>query len=376
MASSPGFTRSARERPRPGSPQPSFSRSSSMHSVTDRSKSGTARSRSPRRSMSTSAPTSPVGSPRTSSIIAQSAAAAIKANELGGPVLSSWLDPFGALGGGGGGFGSSGGGGGGGGGSEAAQQHRELVAQHKEIVQKHSEKCKQLREAHEARSELELQIAQLQALGPQGALRQRAQVAEAALRDERAQWLGRWEELRSLAQAGQLDALQRLLDAPPLAQLDSPRAAAQQQQQQQQQPAATAALPPPLSPPGPLRAAAQDPLTPTALRIPAHVAAANANGGSGGANSGGGASGSPASSSAGADSPTPMAVGDTAEEAAETASPPAAAPPAPSAAAVKARQVPALKVNNTDDFLSRLAAAESGERSGPGSRAGSADRER
>ena len=69
-------------------------------------------------------------------------AAALRAYELGEPVLSSWLDPV----------------------APAASSHG---TSDKDLVQRHSEKCKQLRVAHAARNELELQIAQLHAIGPQ-----------------------------------------------------------------------------------------------------------------------------------------------------------------------------------------------------------------
>ena len=81
-------------------------------------------------------------------------AAALRAYELGEPVLSSWLDPV----------------------APAASSHG---TSDKDLVQRHSEKCKQLRVAHAARNELELQIAQLHAIGPQAVWRQRALVAEA-----------------------------------------------------------------------------------------------------------------------------------------------------------------------------------------------------
>ena len=171
------FTRSARERPRPGSPSrgASFTRSAP-------------RPGSPRRTTSTSAPTSPVGSPRT---------AAVKAYELGEPVLSSWLDPI----------------------APAVSNHGTTD---KDLVQRHSEKCKQLRVAHAARNELELQIAQLHALGPQALWHQRVLIAEAAAAEAaaeaaslREEWSLRWQELRTLCQSGQLEALRRALDAPP-----------------------------------------------------------------------------------------------------------------------------------------------------------------
>ena len=157
---------------RPASPTSSFTRS--------------LRSRSPRRgcSISTSAPTSPIGSPRPAP-----PQSALKAHEPAEPVFSSWL-------------------------------HLEPTlittssAPDKELVQRHSEKCKQLREAHAARGELELQIAQLHAFGPQGVLRQRVIAAEAALAQERQQWSLCWQEVRRLLQGGQLEALRRVLDLP------------------------------------------------------------------------------------------------------------------------------------------------------------------
>ena len=142
-------------------------------------------------------------------------AAALRAYELGEPVLSSWLDPV----------------------APAASSHG---TSDKDLVQRHSEKCKQLRVAHAARNELELQIAQLHAIGPQAVWRQRALVAEAAaaaaaavaaavaaeaaaeaaaevarLREECQQWSQHWQGLRTLLQAGELEALRRALDAPP-----------------------------------------------------------------------------------------------------------------------------------------------------------------
>ena len=81
--------------------------------------------------------------------------AALRAYELGEPVLSLWLDPV----------------------APVASSHGTTD---KDLVQRHSEKCKQLRVAHAARNELELQIAQLHALGPVAVWRQRALVAEAA----------------------------------------------------------------------------------------------------------------------------------------------------------------------------------------------------
>ena len=197
------FARSTKERPRPGSPSrnASFTRSARSASFTrsSREKPG-----SPRRT-TTSAPTSPVGSPRTD---VQSAA--LRAYELGEPVLSAWLDPV----------------------APAASSHGTTD---KDLVQRHSEKCKQLRVAHAARNELELQIAQLHALGPQAVWRQRAAAAAAAaaatataaaaaatataevarLREECQQWSQHWQGLRTLLQAGQLEALRRALDAPP-----------------------------------------------------------------------------------------------------------------------------------------------------------------
>ena len=190
------FTRSARDRPRPGSP-------SGRGTVSTRP----ARPGSPRRTSSTSAPTSPVGSPRTG---AQSGA--VKAHDLSEPLLSSWLDPL----------------------APAASSQGNTD---KELVQRHSETCKQLRAAHSARNELELQIAQLHALGPQAVWRKRILVAEAAggaaeaeaarLRGERQKWSQRWQGLRTLLQAGQLEALHRALDAPPFngSAADSPQSA-------------------------------------------------------------------------------------------------------------------------------------------------------
>ena len=184
------FTRSARDRPRPGSP-------SGRGTVSTRP----ARPGSPRRTSSTSAPTSPVGSPRTG---AQSGA--VKAHDLSEPLLSSWLDPL----------------------APAASSQGNTD---KELVQRHSETCKQLRAAHSARNELELQIAQLHALGPQAVWRKRILVAEAAggaaeaeaarLRGERQKWSQRWQGLRTLLQAGQLEALRQARSAAraPLAQV-------------------------------------------------------------------------------------------------------------------------------------------------------------
>ena len=142
-------------------------------------------------------------------------AAALRAYELGEPVLSSWLDPV----------------------APAASSHG---TSDKDLVQRHSEKCKQLRVAHAARNELELQIAQLHAIGPQAVWRQRALVAEAAaaaaaavaaavaaeaaaeaaaevarLREECQQWSQHWQGLRTLLQAGELEDLRRALDTPP-----------------------------------------------------------------------------------------------------------------------------------------------------------------
>ena len=82
---------------------------------------------------------------------------------MGEPVLSSWLDPVASSRG----------------------------TTDKDLVQRHCEKAdevdarirtlsKQLRVANAARNELELQIAQLHALGPEAAWRQRMLVAEAA----------------------------------------------------------------------------------------------------------------------------------------------------------------------------------------------------
>ena len=133
---------------------------------------------------------------------------------MGEPVLSSWLDPVAPV------AGSRG-------------------TTDKDLVQRHGEKAdevdarirtlsKQLRLANAARNELELQIAQLHALGPEAAWRQRMLVAEAAaaaaataaaaaaeaevarLRDECGRWSQRWQGLRTLLQAGQLEALRHL----------------------------------------------------------------------------------------------------------------------------------------------------------------------
>ena len=138
---------------------------------------------------------------------------------MGEPVLSSWLDPVAPV------AGSRG-------------------TTDKDLVQRHGEKAdevdarirtlsKQLRVANAARNELELQIAQLHALGPEAAWRQRMLVAEAAaaaaataaaaaaeaevarLRDECGRWSQRWQGLRTLLQAGQLEALRHALDTPP-----------------------------------------------------------------------------------------------------------------------------------------------------------------
>jgi hypothetical protein len=245
-------------------------------------------------------------------------------------------------------------------------------------VQRHSEKCKQLREAHAARSELELQIAQLHALGPHGALRQRALVAEAALAEERQQWSARWQELRVLLEAGQLEALKQALDTPPHvpapAKAAGPRNESRVRRTAHSPLARHAASGPHLAPRAPWQVATAaevelrpvqvqpvlgswrgkhgarpDPQPKGALRHddePAHAATATGSGG----DVAGDASSPPERPAA-----APPPLSPVASEAASEMKKPGATTPG-------GLVVPTLNVSSTDDFLSRLAAAESGER--------------
>ncbi|KAL3926625.1 MAG: hypothetical protein SGPRY_003212, partial [Prymnesium sp.] len=95
-----------------------------------------------------------------------------------------------------------------------------LAPRYRELMRRFREKCAQVRQAHAYSSSLELRVAQLEAMGPRGAVRNRLLAAEAAaaaaeeqLRGEREQREESEAAMLALIESGQLEALRELLSA-------------------------------------------------------------------------------------------------------------------------------------------------------------------
>ena len=229
----------------------------------------------------------------------------------------------------------------------AAGGERALAAQLKELSERYNAKCTQLSEVHASLSSLELELAQRQALGPLGAAQQRVLSAEAALADERRARRRERERLARLLREGRLDELgQHLRDAAPPPDGETTLA--------DEAPAPAAAPPPPQRPlaalAAPPPAFVQSPphaFDPIVAAEPAEAAAASSR-----------SAASEASSADDAAAERWMRYATSAAPAAATTRPP------------NVPRIDRLSESTEDDFLSRLAAAESA----PPTPSGSAER--
>jgi hypothetical protein len=229
----------------------------------------------------------------------------------------------------------------------AAGGERALAAQLKELSERYNAKCTQLSEVHASLSSLELELAQRQALGPLGAAQQRVLSAEAALADERRARRRERERLARLLREGRLDELgQHLRDAAPPPDGETTIA--------DETPAPPAAPPPPQRPlaalAAPPPAFVQSPphaFDPIVAAEPAEAAAASSR-----------SAASEASSADDAAAERWMRYATSAAPAAATTRPP------------NVPRIDRLSESTEDDFLSRLAAAESA----PPTPSGSAER--
>ena len=228
----------------------------------------------------------------------------------------------------------------------AAGGERALAAQLKELSERYNAKCTQLSEVHASLSSLELELAQRQALGPLGAAQQRVLSAEAALADERRARRRERERLARLLREGRLDELgEHLRDAAPPPDGETTLA--------DEAPAPAAAPPPPQRPllaSAPPPAFVQSPphaFDPIVAAEPAEAAAASSR-----------SAASEASSADDAAAERWMRYATSAAPAAATTRPP------------NVPRIDRLSESTEDDFLSRLAAAESA----PPTPSGSAER--
>ena len=229
----------------------------------------------------------------------------------------------------------------------AAGGERALAAQLKELSERYNAKCTQLSEVHASLSSLELELAQRQALGPLGAAQRRVLSAEAALADERRARRRELERLARLLREGRLDELgQHLRDAAPPPDGETTLA--------DEAPAPAAAPPPPQRP---LAALAAPP--PAFVQSPPHafdpIVATEA------------------AEAAAASSRSAASEASSADDAAAERWMRYATSAAPAAATTRPPNVPRidrLSESTEDDFLSRLAAAESA----PPTPSGSAER--